>query len=399
MPDPARVPTRDELIEPVTTFMEAAWVELGYTAPNTDVYPWLWLWDSCFHVLIWHALGRVDRARAELEALLAARDTAGFVPHMGYQLDPSTALDLWGRSGASSITQPPMFGHAIAVLVRAGVPVAAELIEASAAGMRFLLERRARDRVSGLLEVVHPWETGCDDSPRWDHYCPGEGFDLTAWRRHKNRLVDTIERGPAGEPLRNPAFGAAPVSFSAITAWNASELASISGDAALDRMAHDVAAAVADRWDADLRTWIDAGPAERSSGRIRTADALTGLLVVDEPEQRRAALAELADPAAFGGRFGPRGVHRAEPMYEPGSYWRGPVWPQVAYLLWLATVGEPGRVATAIADGLIAGAANSSFAEYWDADSAAAGGAVPQSWAGLALVVANTRTAAPSSSR
>jgi len=400
MPDPEEVPTRNELIEAVGAFMEQAWVELGYTAPNTDVYPWLWLWDSCFHVLIWHALDRTDRAEQELEALLAAQDAAGFVPHMGYQLDPVVATDLWGRAGASSITQPPMYGHAIAALVRAGVPVAPELLHAATAGLRFLLERRDRDPGSGLIEVVHPWETGCDDSPRWDHYCPGDGFELAVWRRHKSDLVGAIERGPAGEPLRNPAFGAAPVSFSALTAWNARELAGVTGDDGLERMAAELAAAVAGRWDADLRTWCDAGPARSTSGRIRTADALTALLVVDDVEQRRGAFAELADPDALGGRFGPRGVHPAEPMYEPGSYWRGPVWPQLAYLLWLAAAADPGasEIAAAIADGLVAGAAASGFAEYWDGDSGAGGGAVPQSWAGLALVVANTRTISPSSS-
>ena len=86
-------------------------------------------------------------------------------------------------------------------------------------------------------------------------------------------------------------------------------------------------------------------------------------------------------------------------MYDPSSYWRGPVWPQLAYLLWRAL--DRGPAETEVGEELrgrtIAGAVRSGFAEYWDGDSAAGGGAIPQSWTGLALVLAKTRTISPSS--
>ena len=399
MPDPGDVPTTEQIAALVEPIMDAAWVEPGYAAPNTDVYPWLWLWDSCFHVLIWQALGRTDRAVAELRSVLSTQDAAGFVPHMGYQLDPGASVGFWGRAGASSITQPPMYGHAIAELVRAGVAVGDDAIERAERGLRFLVEDRNRD-VSGLIEVVHPWETGCDDSPRWDHYCPGAGFDLDRWRGHKGALLATIERGAAGEPLTNPAFGAAPVSFSALTAWNIRELAAASGRHELLPHAADLADAVAARWDPDRRTWTDAGPGAATSGRLRTADALTALLVVDDASQRAAVGAALTDVDAYGGRFGPRGVHPREPMYDPASYWRGPVWPQIAYLIWLGLRRDATTrpVADPVRDRTIAGAVASGFAEYWDGDTALGGGAIPQSWTALALVLANTRTISPSSS-
>lgn len=400
MPDPGEVPTRDDLIALVGPFMDAAWVEHGYTAPNTDVYPWLWLWDSCFHVLIWHALGRTDRALAELTSVLETQDAAGFVPHMGYQLDREAPVAFWGRRSASSITQPPMYGHAIAELHRAGVDVPDELIERAERGLRFLVERRRRDERSGLIEVVHPWETGCDDSPRWDHYCPGPGFDLDRWRTHKGDLLGSIVRGDAGEPLTNPGFGAAPVSFSALTAWNIRELASVTGGDDLSDAAAGLAHCVEARWDGELQTWVDAGPGDARSGGVRTADALTALLVVDDSDQRRVASASLLAADAYGGRYGPRGVHPAEPMYDPASYWRGPVWPQIAYLITLGIERAPAtaEVGVALRERTIAGAVRSAFAEYWDGDTGAGGGATPQSWTGLALVLANTRTISPSSS-
>ena len=400
MPDPESETTIEAVSSAVGHLMDNAWVDHGYTAPNTEVYPWLWLWDSCFHALIWADLDRPDRAVAELGCVLELQDGAGFVPHMGYQLDPQVPVDLWGRAGSSSITQPPMYGHAVAELRRRGIDVPDELAERAHAGLRFLLRDRVRDPESGLITVVHPWETGCDDSPRWDHYCPGSGFDLDVWRRHKIDLLTSLEFGPTGGPLANPAFGAASVSFNALTVWNARELASVTGD---DELLADVDALVPlieGRWDVDLATWADAGPGASTSGRIRTADPLCALLVVDNTDQRAAAVASLADSADHGGAFGPRGVHPSEPMYDPSSYWRGPVWPQLAYLLWRAL--DRGPAETEVGEELrgrtIAGAVRSGFAEYWDGDSAAGGGAIPQSWTGLALVLAKTRTTSPSSS-
>ena len=386
------------LRESVRHLMDAAWVDLGYTAPNTEVYPWLWLWDSCFHAIIWADLGRSDRALRELRSCFLAQDGSGFVPHMGYQLDPDKAVDVWGRSGSSTITQPPMFGHAIAELVRRGVEVDAELLDQARAGLTFLLERRAR-HTSGLITVVHPWETGCDDSPRWDHFCPGDGFDLTTWRQTKLDLLQTITVGSDGEPLANDRFGAAPVSFSALTVWNARELASVTNDRALVDEADALALAIADTWDDELVTWVDQGPSSETSGRCRTADALLGLLAVDQPDQRVAVARSVVDPEAYGGAFGPRGVHPEEPMYDPLSYWRGPVWPQIAYALFKALGNDAleAGVGNELRSRTIDGAMRSSFAEYWDGDSATGAGAIPQSWTGLALVLAMMRTDSMSS--
>jgi hypothetical protein len=44
-------------------------------------------------------------------------------------------------------------------------------------------------------------------------------------------------------------------------------------------------------------------------------------------------------------------------------------------------------VAAALRRGLIDGAVTSGFAEYWHPDTGVGGGAVPQSWTGLAYVV------------
>jgi glycogen debranching enzyme len=97
---------------------------------------------------------------------------------------------------------------------------------------------------------------------------------------------------------------------------------------------------------------------------------------------------DLRDETAFGGAAGPAGMHRDEPTFEARTYWRGPAWPQLTYLFWIAA-RRHGRVedGTAFADMLTRGAVASSWAEYWDANDGTGLGAAPQSWAALAAVV------------
>src|ERR1700751_2920950 len=146
--------------------LELNWVaQGGFTMPNRRKYPWQWLWDSCFHSIAWSAVGDA-RCISELESLFSLQLVSGFMPHMGYQTDPPRSLALWHTAGRSDITQPPMYGHALSVLAARGFS-AEHLHDRAASALRYLFEQR-RDPASGMIRVLHPWETGCDDSPRWD---------------------------------------------------------------------------------------------------------------------------------------------------------------------------------------------------------------------------------------
>jgi len=366
--------------------LEAHWVSNGYTAPNPAAYPWQWLWDSCFHAVCWAELGD-ERGLLELRTALSVQAEDGFVPHMNYARHPAAAADLWGRRGASSITQPPMYGHAVAELARRGADIDEETVARAEHGLRFLLVDRHR-LASGLVALCHPWESGADDSLRWDDFCPG-GFSLESWRRIKNRLVESIQRSPAGAPVANSAFESASAGFNALVVFNAWELAAVTGRTAITDRADELAGCLAERWDQRRRTWADAGASASGSGRARTLDGLLPMLVAAEPERIDAVVADLADPSAYGGWCGPAGVHRSEPGFDPRSYWRGPAWPQLSYLMWVG-LRRQGRdvAAEKVASATVRGAMRSGFAEYWDPDDGTGCGAAPQSWTALAALMA-----------
>ena len=371
--------------EAARAVLEAHWVPEGYTVPNPATYPWQWLWDSCFHAVCWAELGD-ERGLTELQTALSVQGEDGFVPHMNYGRSPGVAADLWGRDDASSITQPPMYGHAVAELVRRGVDVDEETVAKAEHGLRFLLFDRHR-LPSGLVALCHPWESGADDSPRWDDFCPG-GFSLDSWRRTKNRLVGSIERNSNGSPVGNPAFVCASAGFNALVVFNAQELAAVAGPTEVTNRADELAGHLGAQWDEARRTWTDAGESEQGSGRARTLDGLLPILVAAEAERIDAVAADLLDASAYGGRCGPAGVHRQEPGFDPHSYWRGPAWPQLSYLVWVG-LRRQGRLASAqaVASSTVRGAMLSGFAEYWDPDAGIGGGAVPQSWAALVALM------------
>ena len=114
------------------------------------------------------------------------------------------------------------------------------------------------------------------------------------------------------------------------------------------------------------------------------------MLVSDRAEALDAAFADLLDPARLRRDRAGRPVSTGpSPSFAARTYWRGPAWPQLTYLMWVAA-RRRGRGAEAEALGamLVRGAGASGWAEYWDADDGTGLGAAPQSWAALAAVVA-----------
>ena len=353
----------------------------GYTSPNLATYPWMWLWDSCFHAIIWAALGD-ERATIELASLFSIQDASGFLPHMGYQRDPAASMELWGRHGSSRITQPPMYGHAIRTVSESGFTVSDRLITAAVAALDHLWETRMRSR--GLLVVVHPWESGCDDSARWGSWMP-EPFDKPTWDRTKRSLVTALGGGDRAGATSSSSFEVESTAFNALTAFNMAELAHVTGIDRLRDRSESITEALNDTWDPVTSTWRDGA---HDSGTAPTVEALLPVLLpVDQPALDT-AWDLVQDPRWFDAPFGTRQTAAWWSGYDPDAYWRGPVWPQLSYLLWVAAVRSGRkREAARLAETTGVGAVRSTLAEYWNPETGAGRGAIPQSWTGLAWLM------------
>jgi hypothetical protein len=142
-------------------------IRYGYTAPSAGRYPWQFYWDSCFAAIVWRRFDPT-RARAELETLLAAATTDGFIGHTIFWAEPVSpvrALFYNIRSRADYMTatiQPPLLAWAWRVAV--GDPSENPVIVRH----HDWVERERAIDGDGLLWLVQPDESGLDASPKFD---------------------------------------------------------------------------------------------------------------------------------------------------------------------------------------------------------------------------------------
>jgi hypothetical protein len=160
------------------------------TSAAPKLYPHMWSWDAAF-VSVGLAALSVERAVVELDTLLSAQWSNGMIPHIvfadgvdGYFPGPDrwACRQLTAAAPAdrqtSGITQPPV--HAIAVqriLDRARTRgrstrrVAESFLDRRWNDLfrwhRWLAEARDPQQ-RGLITLYHGWESGMDNSPRWD---------------------------------------------------------------------------------------------------------------------------------------------------------------------------------------------------------------------------------------
>lgn len=153
----------------------------AWTIPSKKLYPHQWLWDSCFTAI---GLRHLDpkRAATELRSLLRGQWDNGMIPHMifspqKWKIDDSRIWQSHKISGSptnvrtSGITQPPLMAEATSRVAEMldGVERKKFLMEMVPAIIRYhqWLYWNRDPKGTGLALLLHPWETGLDNSPSW----------------------------------------------------------------------------------------------------------------------------------------------------------------------------------------------------------------------------------------
>lgn len=360
----------------------------GHTYPNRRTYPHQWLWDSCFAAIAWAAVGNASRGMQELCNALSAQFADGFVPHMRYA-EPNTARG--PRSDVSSFTQPPVHAHALRVLSAAGDLPIADPSSRVGRALEWLWSRR---RHEGLVYVVHPWETGADDSPRWDSWmAPFLGTDRVPlrwrrrpWSRYDRHLVKQAQYDGEGAAHWSAEFVCAPAAFNAIAAHAMTEYAATSGEGVWEARALDLAAEMDARmWSAGTGLWSDVPiVGGGASASLPTLDGVLPALVTADSEKANRALDQLLDPMRFAAPYGLAYVAQDSPAFAADSYWRGTAWMQMNYLARLAAVRwDRSDIVESIRQCSRAGATKARFAEHWNPRTGKGHGAVPLTWSAV----------------
>lgn len=187
-----------------------------HTIPAPGLYPHQWSWDTAFIAI---GRSRVDQAGAETEMLrlFEAQWRTGMLPHIRFSPDvpadayfpgpdfwlcPEVASEAPAGIATSGITQPPV--HAMAALEmhrRATDPERSlRFLSALRPGL-VALHRYLRDRrtgLEGLARIVHPWESGMDNSPAWDEALREMHIPDGALPAYERR--DLVEADPDDRP-------------------------------------------------------------------------------------------------------------------------------------------------------------------------------------------------------
>ncbi|HET7478473.1 MAG TPA: glycoside hydrolase [Rubrobacteraceae bacterium] len=411
----------------------------GWTRASQDLYPHQWSWDTGFIAI---GLAHLDVARAarELLGLFDHQWKTGKVPHIVFNPDAPPGsyfpgAEHWSSAGkfpdappsppyTSALCQPPI--HAIAawriweVAVRAGQEAIAiqflrEIYPRLLRWHRYLLTYRDPEG-SGLVTIYHPWESGTDNSPRWDGAMQNlEVGEVPDYERRDLQHVEDPEARPTGfeydryiwlvELIKRARcdervlyathpFLVKDVLASAILIAANEALLDISGlvDAAESDRAEMIGWIDRGRrsldscWDGEIGLTLDFDLREGSPLRSRTVAGFSALLDRHVAPERIDRQVETLFSERFAGNPRlrwplPPSASPGEEGFQPRSYWRGPTWPMIHWLLWwtLTRIGET-RAAANLRQAALTQLAEEGFAEYFEPFTGVPLGSLRQSW-------------------
>jgi hypothetical protein len=290
------------------------------------------------------------------------------VPHIVFWHEDKSYFpgpEIWatGRTPPSSgLTQPPLPVSAAARLFLADPDR-----ERAAASLRSLWPSllawlswidRARKGPHGASVVVHPWESGMDNSSSWDqplsvvpevsneHIERRDVATVSADQRPSQReyrqylgIVDALrsagwdtERQPADSP-----FAVEDPGITAIAARAAADLTAVAAAAGLDgrepeRLAESMGAGLEALWDDDLGWYRPYDVLGQCSVGPATSTGLAAIWA-GIPEAHTHRMLERVDSWRHSVPGSIPTSQPDDPSFDPIRYWRGPVWVLVNWLV------------------------------------------------------------------
>lgn len=402
-----------------------------FTKPGPHQYPHQWNWDSALIAL---GLSHFDlpRAQAEIRSLLSGQWKDGMVPSVVYHSVPSDYFpnpEFWQIEKSSSapdlpttgITQPPLLATVVRrIHDRHPMPnFVQEIFPALVNWHRWLHTDRDADG-SGLACIIHPWESGTDDSPRWLHLFERiQPEALPEFQRGDTRYVAATERPnrteyerfiylidvfrklhyAPGELLAHSPFLAQDILFNAILIRADEDLRALAVsigqptdeiDAWLTRVPPNFNARF---WDESAGLYYDFDLRSGKPIPVNTASTFLPLFAGLPSKERAQRLVEehLQNPAEYAPngevRYWITTTAQMEPTWEPRRYWRGPVW---IIMNWFILEGLQrygyDELADLIRQDSLRLIQTSGFREYYDARDGSGCGSDDFSWsAALAI--------------
>ena len=151
----------------------------GYTLPtNNKLYPAQWNWDSAF-IALGYSYFNFNFAIKEINTLLDGQWKDGMVPHILFHDTNTsyypnyTAWNCGNKIHSSGITQPPVLASILKQILDKNKINKKQSLEIKKIVKKikkfhdWFIKYRDPKR-TGLVSILHPWESGYDNSPIWD---------------------------------------------------------------------------------------------------------------------------------------------------------------------------------------------------------------------------------------
>lgn len=350
-----------------------------WIVPSKQFYVHQWNWDSATH-----AMGLVhsdpDLAIDELRSLVRGQWENGLIAQIRFNPEEKSYFpgpELWGTEGfvqdnviTSGITQPPLLGVAVSYVYqklqdrKKAQEFIAEILPRVLKYHEFLKKYRDPED-SGLLTIVHPWESGTDNSPRFDTALEAikldsipesvktlvheQRIDATAGdESHRPRMHDyyrymhlvTLFKKWNWDPQKMVAespFANKDILFSSLWLKANEDLAEVLESLErkeeakkLQSWAEQTREAIINTWDETAKQYSDLNVALGKKESIKEATIATfGPLYAKAYTEKQYDLLfkKLTDPQQFYPAFPVPSTALASPQFDTARYWRGPSWP------------------------------------------------------------------------
>ena len=342
----------------------------GYTVPTSRLYPYQWNWDSAFVALGFAAFDQ-DRAWREIEMLFEGQWDDGMVPHILFRRDDPDYFpgpSVWQAGAAmpsSGHSQPPVAATVVRELVDRGGEDGERrgrtLFDKMMAYHRWFHRERDPDGI-GVIGIVHPWESGRDNSADWEKALMRVQVapDLGSYERRDTAHIDAEERPKQAQYDRYLTL----VKFGREVDWNQEKIARKGQFFIADPGVHFILMradrdllAMAERFgkaaEADeIRAWLALGEAGSDqiwndeikafcardlrtgdfSGAITSASALAFYAGAGSAAQRTAMIEHL-NRIMGSVDYALPSLDPNHVRFEPKRYWLGPIWMVVNYMV------------------------------------------------------------------
>ena len=151
----------------------------GYTLPtNNKLYPAQWNWDSAF-IALGYSYFNLNFALKEIKTLLDGQWRDGMIPHILFHNTNTnyypnhTAWNCGNKIRSSGITQPPVLASILKEIIDKNKITKIQkkeikkfVIKIKKSHEWFIKNRDPKK--TGLVSILHPWESGYDNSSLWD---------------------------------------------------------------------------------------------------------------------------------------------------------------------------------------------------------------------------------------